>query len=196
MGYGMKYDSKGLTYYDETSKGELVTFTNIADLTIKNTTVGKHAITVTGAGYTNNNKLTIDNVTVISPSKDNLIYLRGDYGSTWNGTINISNSTIKPRSGVTTIYLVYWAASVKDNKVHNYGYDLWLPDLKVNNLKINSTSTNKMYIFNKSKTFYNNLTMQKGYTSTDIYKMHYDPSITKSNITNTNNNLVIKNYNE
>ena len=36
MGYGMKYDSKGLTYYDETSKGELVTFTNIADLTIKN----------------------------------------------------------------------------------------------------------------------------------------------------------------
>ena len=166
------------------------------DLTIKNTTVGKHAITVTGAGYTNNNKLTIDNVTVISPSKDNLIYLRGDYGSTWNGNINISNSTIKPRSGVTTIYLVYWAASVKDNKVHNYGYDLWLPDLKVNNLKINSTSTNKMYIFNKSKTFYNNLTMQKGYTSTDIYKMHFDPSITKSNITNTNNNLVIKNYNE
>lgn len=36
MGYGMKYDSKGLTYYDETSKGELVTFSNISDLTIKN----------------------------------------------------------------------------------------------------------------------------------------------------------------
>ena len=36
MGYGMKYDSKGLTYFDESSKGELVTFTNIADISIKN----------------------------------------------------------------------------------------------------------------------------------------------------------------
>ena len=36
MGYGMKYDNKGLTYYDETSKGELVTFSNISDITIKN----------------------------------------------------------------------------------------------------------------------------------------------------------------
>ncbi len=36
MGYGMKYDSKGLTYYDEASKGELVTFSNIRDIEIKN----------------------------------------------------------------------------------------------------------------------------------------------------------------
>lgn len=36
MGYGMKIDNNGFTYYDETSKGELVTFSNIDNIKINN----------------------------------------------------------------------------------------------------------------------------------------------------------------
>lgn len=103
----------------------------VHNLTIEDSIVGIKGITVVGSG-----KLNINNVTTLSPST--LVYLRDDYGSTWNGTINIKNcnmaKAINPQ--IVTFYTNY----DNNNQLHNYGYDLYLPNIIIDGLTINDSS--------------------------------------------------------
>lgn len=103
----------------------------VHNLTIEDSIVGIKGITVVGSG-----KLNINNVTTLSPST--LVYLRDDYGSTWNGTINIKNcnmaKAINPQ--IVTFYTNY----DNNNQLHNYGYDLYLPNITIDGLTINDNN--------------------------------------------------------
>lgn len=103
----------------------------VHNLTIENSTLGKYGIIVVGSGILN-----LNNVTTLSPST--LVYLRDDYGSTWNGTINIKNcnmaKAINPQ--IVTFYTNY----DNNNQPHNYGYDLYLPNITIDGLTINDNN--------------------------------------------------------
>lgn len=94
----------------------------VHNLTIEDSIVGIRDITVVESG-----KLNIENVTTLSPST--LVYLRDDYGSTWNGTINIKNCTMAKANNpkIVTFYTNY----DNNNQPHNYGYDLYLPNIQL-----------------------------------------------------------------
>ena len=135
----------------------------------------------------------MDNVTLIDQIMDSFVYLRHDYGSTWNGEIIISNCTFTPRSEATDIYLVWWGPQVTNGVIHNYGYDLYLPDVTVNGLTINGDNVENLYIFNQSNTYLNSLTIDP-WPSGNAFHTYYNPTIVKNNITGSNSNMVISNY--
>ncbi len=55
--------------------------------------------------------------------------LRSDYGSTWNGTLKVKDSTLYPKSG--NLYLVSHSFSNWD-----YGYRCYFPNVEVENVRI------------------------------------------------------------
>ena len=118
----------------------------VYSLKVYDSVIGWGGIEVTGVGTTNNNKLIISNVVV--KGNDDFVILRSDYGSTWNGEIIIKNSSIEPLPSQKTVLLVRVAPALEDNntKIHNYGYDLYMPDVKVSNFKVNSKNVNKIYV--------------------------------------------------
>lgn len=103
----------------------------VHNLTIKDSTLGIYGISAVGSG-----KLNIDNVTTLSPST--LVYLRNDYGSTWNGTINIKNCTMS--KAINPQIVTFYTNYDNNNQLHNYGYDLYLPNIIIDGLTINDSS--------------------------------------------------------
>ena len=82
----------------------------------------------------------IENVTWISGATkeddfthNSLIYLRSDYGATWNGTITIKDTkAINHAEGKT--WLIFHAY-----KNHYYGYDCHVPNIVIDNLEFTNT---------------------------------------------------------
>ena len=125
------------------------THKGVYNINIEDTIVGRNGITQIGFGTMN-----IKNVDFYYTNKP--IQLRTDYGSLWNGTINISNSTIHPNNN-KKISLISFDIEFDDkNNVHDYGYDLYLPKVNINNLKVNNSS-DTIYIFDNGKIFNNKL---------------------------------------
>ena len=114
------------------------------NITINNCTVGTKGITVIGSG-----NLTISNSTILS--NDYLIELRSDYGSTWQGNIYINNCTYKPSNANQ---LIYFKASYDNDVVHDFGYDLYLPNIFIDNLIIDDKDS--MYNKDNLYIYYNN----------------------------------------
>ena len=67
-----------------------------------------------------------------------IINLRQDYGSVWNGDIIIRNSTFVA-VGASALITAYW-------RNHNFGYRTYLPNVRIENLKIDASVT-RMSIF-------------------------------------------------
>lgn len=103
----------------------------VHNLTIENSTLGKYGITVVGSG-----NLNLNNVTTLSPST--LVYLRDDYGSTWNGTINIKNCNMA--KAINPQIVTFYTNFDSNNQPHNYGYDLHLPNITIDGLTINDSN--------------------------------------------------------
>ena len=79
------------------------------------------------------------------------IRLRDDYGSTWNGSINVNNCEIMPDNN-NPVYLISARITYdNDGYVHDYGYDLRIPDVNLNGFKVYNNS-NDFYVFNISET--------------------------------------------
>lgn len=118
----------------------------VHNLTVENCTVGVKGLTLIGSG-----ELNLKNVTRLGDGS--FITLRSDYGSTWNGTINIENCVYKPTNSNQIIS--FTTTYNENNELHNYGYDLYLPNINITNLKIedeNSTNnSNEYYIFYNPK---------------------------------------------
>lgn len=143
----------------------------VHNLTIENSTIGVKGLSLIGSGEVN-----LKNVTRIGNIA--FIVLRSDFGSTWDGNINIEDCTFKPKNSNQIIS--FSTTYDSDGELHDYGYDLYLPNVNISNLKIedenNSNSSNEYYVF------YN----AKDRTGTENGDM--------TNAYNLPQNIIIKNY--
>ena len=104
------------------------------NLNIYNCEVGVKGIILVGSG-----ELNIKNTSAVSDT--GFVILRSDYGSTWNGNINIENCTYNPTIAETIVaFGIYYE---QDTDVHDFGYDLYLPNLNINGIKINEVDNSK-----------------------------------------------------
>ena len=89
----------------------------VANVTIRNSTLGHQCLNAIGCGT-----LTVEGSTLYGSS---FIYLRGDYGSTWNGDAVIKNCTWIPNCGRGTTRNAVIGGSY--NGFHNFGYECYMP---------------------------------------------------------------------
>lgn len=101
----------------------------IYNLTIRNSEIGARGIEVLGFG-----DLKIIDSTINS---NELMHLKEDYGSSWDGTIYVSNSTLRYK-GKYGLALVSFSTEPDGDAVHDYGYDLVYPNVIIENLTIDN----------------------------------------------------------
>ena len=142
----------------------------VHNLTIENCIIGIKGLTLIGSG-----ELNLKNVTRLG--WNSFITLRSDYGSTWNGNINIEDCVYIPSSANR---ILSFTVTYEDGELHDYGYDLYLPNISINNFIIKDSNSinnfDEIYIFynTKSRTGSENGDMRNNY--------------------NLPQNIIIKNY--
>lgn len=101
----------------------------VANATIRNSTLGHQGINAIGSGT-----FTVENSTI---NGWNLVNLRSDYGSTWQGELIIRNCTFVPGGGKST------SASLVGGSYsgqHNFGYTCYMPErITIENLHIDDS---------------------------------------------------------
>lgn len=120
----------------------------VHNLKIEDCQIGICGITVQGSG-----ELNITNTT--SCERNGFVYLREDYGSSWNGNINIKDCIFK---GTKFPRIIHFKISYdEDGQLHDYGYDLHLPNLNIDGLTIEDTNipaeNENIYIYDNNKNF-------------------------------------------
>lgn len=96
-------------------------------LTIDNSTLGAWGVHVVGDG-----NLNITNTHF--KYSDHIVSLRTDYGGWWNGTITVKDCEWDPTGTIAIV-------NTGLNNNFDFGYDIILPDVNINKLKINSGVT-------------------------------------------------------
>ncbi|MCK0158517.1 hypothetical protein MWU65_15080 [Cellulophaga sp. F20128] len=134
--------SKNLVY-DNCTLSRFDAHMGVANATIKNSTLGHMGINAIGSGV-----LTVENTTVYGR---NLINLRSDYGSTWQGEIVIRNCLFIPSNGkFSSLSLI----GGFNSGMHNFGYTCYLPEqITIENLRINDSNPSEDYL---GPTIFNN----------------------------------------
>ena len=108
--------------------------------TIRNSDVG--TLTLIGGG-----KFTIENTNVYTNTASNLITLRSDYGSTWNGEFVIKDVTAISRNKSLGTMALIGAAYTN----HNFGYDCYMPKrVTVDGFRVVGASVTKVVLANGS----------------------------------------------
>lgn len=149
----------------------------VHNLTIDKCTIGIKGLTLIGSG-----KLKITNTIRIGGNA--FIELREDYGSTWNGEIEIENCKYNIKKGGKL--LGFKVTYDSDESLHDYGYEKTLPDIYVRNLKIedDKTTDELIYIFYNDEYYTGNKTgnlILAGYTlPTEIIINNYEVDTEKS----------------
>ena len=108
--------SKNLLY-DNCTLSRFDAHMGVANATIRNSTLGYMGINAIGTGV-----LTVENSTIYGT---NLINLRSDYGSTWQGEVVIRNSLFVPAGGGPV------SASLiggRNSGNHDFGYAAYMPE--------------------------------------------------------------------
>lgn len=121
--------------YDNCTLSRFDAHMGVANATIQNSTLGHTGISIIGTGV-----LTIENTTIYGK---NLINLRSDYGSTWQGEVIIRNVIFKPRKDkASNISLI----GGKNYGIHNFGYTCYMPEqITIENLYIDDSKYPKDY---------------------------------------------------
>lgn len=126
--------SKNLVY-DDCTFSRFDAHMGVANATIRNSTLGHQGINAIGSGT-----FTVENSTIHSR---NLINLRSDYGSTWQGEIIIRDCTFIP-AGVRT-----GGGSViggSNRGQHDFGYTCYMPErITIENLHIDDSGYPENY---------------------------------------------------
>ncbi|MBP5224690.1 MAG: hypothetical protein J6Z38_03825, partial [Lachnospiraceae bacterium] len=91
----------------------------VTNATLKGCTLGHQCINAIGHGL-----LTVEDCTLYG---QNLIALRGDYGSTWNGDVVIRNCTWIPNKGQTLTQNNINIISGNYSGFHDFGYECYMP---------------------------------------------------------------------
>lgn len=89
----------------------------VANATIRNSTLGHHGINAIGSGV-----VTVENTTVYGR---NLVNLRSDYGSTWQGELFIRNCTFVPSGGRPVSASLIGGSN---SGQHDFGYTCYMPE--------------------------------------------------------------------
>lgn len=130
--------------YDGCSLNRIDTHRGVYNLTVNDSVVGTYGLNQVGYGNMNVNRVKVKYT-------NQFIRLRDDYGSTWNGSINVNNCEIMPDNN-NPVYLISARITYdNDGYVHDYGYDLRIPDVNLNGFKVYNNS-NDFYVFNISET--------------------------------------------
>jgi hypothetical protein len=107
----------------------------VANATIRNSTLGHQGINAIGSGT-----FTVENCTIYGR---NLINLRSDYGSTWQGEFLIRNCIFVPGNGKSTnVSLIGGSYSGQ----HDFGYTCYMPErITIENLQIDDSKNPSDY---------------------------------------------------
>ena len=105
------------------------------NLTVENCNIGYWGLRLIGQGDIN----VIDSQ-VTSPQ---FISLREDYGSTWNGNVNIINSKYKYVGTAAPRMFSIGVSLDDDGSLHDFGYECKFPNVNIENLTIDNENDNK-----------------------------------------------------
>lgn len=131
--FGSNY-SKNLLY-DKCTLSRFDAHMGVANATIRNSTLGHMGINAIGSGV-----LTVENCTIYGR---NLVNLRSDYGSTWQGEFIIRNCTFVPASGNPVSASLIGGSNASD---HDFGYTCYMPErISIENLKIDDSNHPENY---------------------------------------------------
>lgn len=121
--------------YDKCTFSRFDAHMGVANATIRNSTLGHQGINAIGSGT-----FTVENSTIYSR---NLINLRSDYGSTWQGEFIIRNCVFVPSDGRTKgASLIGGSYSGQ----HDFGYTCYMPQLiTIENLHIDDSKHSEEY---------------------------------------------------
>ncbi|MBB6054015.1 hypothetical protein [Armatimonas rosea] len=120
--------SKNLLY-DNCKLSRFDAHMGVANATIRNSTLGHMGINAIGTGT-----LTVEKSTIYGP---NLVNLRSDYGSTWQGEFIIRNCVFVP-SGGKPVSASLIGGSNSGN--HDFGYTTYLPErITIESLRIDDS---------------------------------------------------------
>ncbi|MBP5684133.1 MAG: InlB B-repeat-containing protein [Bacilli bacterium] len=166
--------------YNNCVLNRIDTHRGVYNLTVNNSTIGMHALTQIGFGT-----MTLNNVTLKHANR--LVKLRNDYGSTWNGDIVITGeNTIIPDNN-DKVYLVSFGAEAN----HNYGYDLYLPNISLKgNITIKS-DTKEFSAYNQKENYFANFKVGGGYKLKN-FKTGEKPTIKMSGEVKSNKGTLSK----
>ncbi len=107
----------------------------VVNVTVRNSTIGYAGIEVIGKGT-----LLVENTTVRGSG---LVYLRQDYGSTWQGELMIRNCIIQQQAGEKRSPVVL---AGKNNGQTDHGHPAHMPErITIDNLRIEDTSPPDVY---------------------------------------------------
>jgi hypothetical protein len=112
--------------YDNCTLSRFDAHMGVANASIRNSTLGHQGINAIGSGT-----FTVENCTIYG---SNLINLRSDYGSTWQGEFIIRNCIFIPAGGrATNVSLIGGSYSGQ----HDFGYKCYMPErITIENLRI------------------------------------------------------------
>jgi hypothetical protein len=121
--------------YDSCTFSRFDAHMGVANATIKNSTLGHQGINAIGSGT-----FTVENSTIYGR---NIISLRSDYGSTWQGEFIIRNCIFVPQNGkATNVSLIGGSYSGK----HDFGYTCYMPErIIIENLRIEDSGNPEEY---------------------------------------------------
>jgi len=120
--------SKSLLY-DSCSFSRFDAHMGVANASIRNSTLGHMGINAIGNGI-----LTVENSTIHGR---NLINLRSDYGSTWQGEFHIRNCTFVPAGGSPVSASLIGGSN---SGQHDFGYTCYMPErITIENLHIDDS---------------------------------------------------------
>jgi len=121
--------------FDNCSLSRFDAHMGVTNAAIRNSTLGHQGIHVIGFGT-----LTVENSSINSK---NLINLRDDYGSSFQGEFIIRNCVFAPRTiNTNNICLI----SGLNSGNHNFGYTCYMPErIAIENLKIDDSKVSSMY---------------------------------------------------
>jgi hypothetical protein len=121
--------------YDSCTLSRFDAHMGVANATIRNSTLGHQGINAIGSGT-----FIVENSTIYGR---NLINLRSDYGSTWQGEFLIRNCTFIPVVGRTaSVSLIGGSYSGQ----HDFGYTCFMPErITIENLRIDDSKLPDAY---------------------------------------------------
>ena len=116
--------------YDNCTFSRFDAHMGVANATIRNSTLGHQGINAIGSGT-----FTVENSTIYSR---NLITLRSDYGSTWQGEFVIRDCVFVPANGRPVTASLF---SGSNPGQHDFGYTCYMPErITIENLRIDDSN--------------------------------------------------------
>jgi len=109
---------------------------SLLNLDISNSIIGLHSINVTGKGNLNLNNSSVDQANI-------MINLRQDYGSVWNGNVNIDNVYFNIKTGDTSPRILYYNVT----STFDFNYDLYVPSISASDIFVNNIPSNSTGLF-------------------------------------------------